>query len=495
MSRNFITRCAGLTALLFLISLCSGCSAMLNRSYLYEEQHDEQYQEDVETDSLTVDNYYGLRSAILSFVESGTENGVIRSYSYDGDDIEADLEQAAYEITRSDPLGAWAVDYMTHDCNRIVSYYEITISITFRRTAEEIAALEQVSSMSAARTRLIQAMEDCEDVLAMRLSYTSELDASEVLEEACLENPLLRLGSPSVSMSIYPDSGVQRILELTFTWEESAAVVTAMREQAQDVLDTLSRFVSESVSEESRMSIYFRRLCNRTSWDPDSDEDDIYAALVNCSSGSQGIAEAFCLLCTQNGLTCSLISGLKDGEPHWWNQVTLDGQVYHVDVTAALAAGSSVMTLCCDEDLYGVYSWDTSLYPASTRPAEEETETEEETEAEAETEMEEAEEEAEAEAPAEEGAPAEKTEPAGSTADSENSPAESAAADSQTAADSEDAAGTEASETDAAESTEGSEGAEDTAEEEEAADADTLPTEDTDRTAEGAEDTEMYGVA
>ena len=358
-------------ALLALCLLLSGCSFAMERDYLYVEQHDEMYQEDLETDTLTVDSYYGLRSAVLSFVESGTEYGVIRSYSYDGDDIEEDLEEIAYEITRSDPLGSWAVDYMSHDCNRIVSYYEITISITFRRTAEEIAALLQVSSLSAAEAQLIQAVEDCADAVAMRLSYTSELDAQEVLEAALQENPLLRLGSPSVSMQLYPDSGVQRILELVFSWEESAAVVTTKREQAQEVLDKLGRYVSDTVSDQSRASIYFRRLCNRTGYDPDSDGDDIYAALVGGSSGSRGIAEAFYLLCTQNGLDCTVISGRKNGEPHWWNQLTLDGQTCHVDVSAALEEGSSIMTLYYDEDLYATYTWDASLYPASTRPAEE----------------------------------------------------------------------------------------------------------------------------
>ncbi len=37
------------------------------------------------------------------------------------------------EIAREDPIGAYAIDYITHDCTLIVAYYEIRIDITLAR--------------------------------------------------------------------------------------------------------------------------------------------------------------------------------------------------------------------------------------------------------------------------------------------------------------------------------------------------------------------------
>ena len=52
------------------------------------------------------------------------------------------IVQACDEISHSDPLGAYAVDRIQHSFTRMVSYYEATITIDFRRTAEQIAAVK-----------------------------------------------------------------------------------------------------------------------------------------------------------------------------------------------------------------------------------------------------------------------------------------------------------------------------------------------------------------
>ena len=124
--------------LLALLCLLSGCSAWRNDDYLSLSPHSTATTQTASPDAVTVENYLGLKNAILGFIREGQANGTIRVTNYDGD-VEADLSEAAYEVSKLDPLGAYAVDYMTHDLARIVSYYEIHISITFRRTAEEIA--------------------------------------------------------------------------------------------------------------------------------------------------------------------------------------------------------------------------------------------------------------------------------------------------------------------------------------------------------------------
>lgn len=350
-----------------LAAALAGCGN--TQSYLYTQPHNERYEEDVNADALTVDNYYGLKNAILSFVESGTEEGVIRSYSYDGD-IADDLETAAYEVTRVDPVGAYAVDYMTHDCNRIVSYYEIRISITFRRTAEDIAAIVRASGTAEAEDLIVQALEDGQQSLVLRMSYSDDFSPQQIVQDAQREDPLLSIGAPSVTVQVYPESGVQRIVEMQFEYNASATILSLQREQTEQVLEELTRFISDEATARSRASIFFRRLCNRCTYVEWEDQGTIYDALVTCTSDSKGIAEAFAMLCTRSGVDCTTITGQKQGRTHWWNQVTIDGQTYHVDLTAAMEAGKSTMELLYDDDLYGAYNWDTATYPACTRPEE-----------------------------------------------------------------------------------------------------------------------------
>ena len=136
----------GLTAVLLL----SGCSAMLERSYVSVEEHNENPASDGGS-ALRVESYQELVSAILYCVSNGEETGVIRLYNYPRD-VESDLESACLEVVQEDPLGAYAVDYIRHEIRHIVSYYEATVHIAYRRTAEQIASVVSVTGVTAIRS-------------------------------------------------------------------------------------------------------------------------------------------------------------------------------------------------------------------------------------------------------------------------------------------------------------------------------------------------------
>ena len=61
---------------------------------------------------------------------------------------------AVYEVSRGDPLGTCAVDYMTYDYSKIVSYYEIHVHTTYRRTLEEIQSIQNTSGVPGVKSRL-----------------------------------------------------------------------------------------------------------------------------------------------------------------------------------------------------------------------------------------------------------------------------------------------------------------------------------------------------
>ena len=122
--------------ILLLLSL-TACS-LAPDSYLSVTPHAGTTGQADPADAVEASDYSSLKRAILGFVEAGQTQGTILAASYDGD-LERDLTDVAYEITKLNPLGAYAVDYMTHDSTFIVNYYQISIQITFRRTAREIA--------------------------------------------------------------------------------------------------------------------------------------------------------------------------------------------------------------------------------------------------------------------------------------------------------------------------------------------------------------------
>ena len=104
---------------LALCSALSACSRFVPSSYTRVSAHSQTKSEQVDTNVVSVGDYAGLRRAIRDFVRGGVEHGVIRVQQYAGDSLEEDLAAAAYSVAREDPAGAYAVDYMTHECTLI----------------------------------------------------------------------------------------------------------------------------------------------------------------------------------------------------------------------------------------------------------------------------------------------------------------------------------------------------------------------------------------
>ena len=143
---------------LLLLLLC-GCAALVPSEYTLVTPHNPGTKTEQQSDVLTVYDYKTLKNALRTLVQNGVEHGVIHTNQYSGD-VEEDLPDAVYEIAREDPIGAYAIDYITHDCTLIVNYYEIRMRITFRRTAREIASIEHLASQALLETRLQQAVDD-----------------------------------------------------------------------------------------------------------------------------------------------------------------------------------------------------------------------------------------------------------------------------------------------------------------------------------------------
>ena len=92
----------------------SGCSSMLERSYLVVSPHAEHPVTADDSNVLQAETYQDLVNDVLYFVNQGMETGVIRLTNYPRD-VESDLNNACLEVAKDAPLGAYAVDYIEHD--------------------------------------------------------------------------------------------------------------------------------------------------------------------------------------------------------------------------------------------------------------------------------------------------------------------------------------------------------------------------------------------
>ena len=167
-------------ALLALALCCAlsltGCSALLERPYAVVESHTEQPAAG-DGSSDQAGTYSELVNAVLFFVSQGTEVGELQLVDYTGD-VEEDLNRACLEVATEDPLGAYAVDFIKNQYTRVLTTYEATITISYRRTREQINSLVNVTGTSAIRNEVAEALADYRSEVVLRVGYsTADADA------------------------------------------------------------------------------------------------------------------------------------------------------------------------------------------------------------------------------------------------------------------------------------------------------------------------------
>lgn len=347
-------------ALLLLLCTLAGCS-LAPDEYLSVTPHMGSSSQSAETDAVPAENYRQLKRAILGFVSAGQTEGIIRVTNYSGN-VEEDLTLAAYEVAKLDPLGAYAVDYMTHDCILIVNYYEIRIRITFRRTAREIASIEPVSSQVQLRQRLEKAVDQQESSLVLRMPNFRDPDVEAMVLNYCARNPGTVMETPQVSMSVYPDSGAARILEIDLLYTETPETLRAKAQAVRRSIAAAAEYIRYRETDRDKAELLFTYMMERFTYTEGHTPTPVYDALCGGVADPAGLAQAWQLICDQAGVECFAVTGLRNGEAYTWNIVSYDGQYRHVDL-ARCVLEDGVLRFRTDLEMMEYY-WNQTEFPA-----------------------------------------------------------------------------------------------------------------------------------
>lgn len=358
--------------LVLALGLC-GCAALIPASYSRVEPYSDQRGDQTENDPdiLTASSQEELRQAISSFISSRRKKGVIHVKSYPGD-VEEGLTAAAYQAAREDPKGAYAVDFITHSCSLIVSYYEIQVDITYRENIVEEADMVQVVSTAAAQRELENALDRYDQRMVLYLAYFAPLDVERIVEDYCAADPAGMMAQPQVQMSAYPESGQARILDISLIYPHDRKTLREMEQAVADSLNAASVYVRYRDDVQEKAELLYTYLMERFAYTEAVSKTPVYSFLCDGLADSKSAAVSWQLLCDQAGLECVTVSGMRSGSEYWWNIVTLDGVSRHVDICTDLLAGSTLQLL--PDSAMADYYWDTARYPACPAPEPEEPE-------------------------------------------------------------------------------------------------------------------------
>lgn len=197
----------------------TGCSALLEREYSTVEPHSSKFWESEIAGTLRAENYQDIVNDLLILIGQHTESAMLRLYNYEDDMTVAEiLEKATTEVMQETPMGAYAVEYITSSSQSQRSYYEISIQISYRRTAEQIQAVVNATSAEALYSLLDTAVAEGNSELAVRIGYwnadsTAQVDAAV----AAVREARGLTETPQWTVNYYPSSQQVGLVEFLLT--------------------------------------------------------------------------------------------------------------------------------------------------------------------------------------------------------------------------------------------------------------------------------------
>lgn len=168
--------------LLLVALLClTGCGSFLQREWYEVKDHSPNSYESNGRDALQADTYQDLVNNILILVGNHTAEGTIwLYYAQENLDVEVAMEQACREVEHETPVGSYAVEYLQYTVDDTArNYSEIKITIGYRRSEEQLAAITHVTNPAALRDMLANAVEQGKTELVVQFG-NADCQAEEV---------------------------------------------------------------------------------------------------------------------------------------------------------------------------------------------------------------------------------------------------------------------------------------------------------------------------
>lgn len=321
-----------LAAILAASLLLTGCSALLERDYTSVTPHNAVPATEGDPSILRADSYQELVNALIYFVNGGMEAGTVRLYT-DVENVEPFLSDACLEVWQEDPLGAYCVEYIKYTVDPVVAYSEAHVDITYRRTREQVASIVQATGVTAIRSELESALASFSPSRTLRIRYFAEDEAfiRDLARQAYYDVPACALGMPEIDLSLYPNRGQQRIVEILLHYplehseleERRAALAGRLEELAAELTPFIGQRRLPAAVQAVREAGEFDPQGGSTAWD----------LFENGAADSEGISLALAALCQALELPCQTAWGTLNGEDHFWNIVQTEAGWRHIDLS------------------------------------------------------------------------------------------------------------------------------------------------------------------
>lgn len=342
------------------VALClllAGCS-WLDGSYVSVTPHRVQTSTD-RNESLSASDYSQLQEVVETLVSSGTETAVINIFDYDIPTLEQNLSTLCHHIQKVYPIGAYAVENISCEVGTNGGKTAVAVKIQYRHSRIELRKIQSIARMEDAVGLVEKALRNYESVLTLKVDQYAYLDFATVAQDYARQHPEIVMEVPKVTSEIY-GRGLVRVVEITFTYQNSRETLKNMQQQVQPVFDSAVLYVRGEAADEQKFSQLFSFLMERFDYTLETSTTPAYSLLRHGVGDSRAFAEVYAAMCRKAGLQCMTVTGTRNAQPWTWNIILADGVYYHVDLMRCSIQGE--FRPMADHEMHG-YVWDYSAYP------------------------------------------------------------------------------------------------------------------------------------
>ena len=343
--------------LLSLALLLTGCSWQ-DGYYVHVTDHREQ-KSSIQSEAVSAADHIQLYGILEDMIASGTESGIINVSEYDQEIVQNSMDIAVRHAERIYPIGAYAVEKIGYEFGDNSGRPAIAVKIEYRRSSTEIQRIRTVGTMEDARDVVEEALENCDSGVVMQIGAYKETDFSQIAQDYARTHPEQVMETPQVTAATY-GSGADRVVELTFTYQNSRDSLRSMKAQVQPVFESAVLYVSGEGAQSQKYAQLYAFLMERFDYTLETSITPAYSLLRHGVGDSRAFATVYAAMCRMAGMEAMTVTGTRNGSPWTWNIVLDNGNHFHVDLLRSNEIGG--FREFTDGEMSG-YVWDYSTYP------------------------------------------------------------------------------------------------------------------------------------
>lgn len=340
--------------ILILTLLLCGCSALLDGEYHSVTPHTSDGIK-IPDDVVTVSSSSQMQNALLTMVTSGKQESTFYIDGFDLETADKYMVTAMDYVFQKSAIGAYAVDEITYESGTSGGVAAIAVNVSYLHGRQDILRIKSVNDMESVKTLVGVAIKNCDPSLVIKVKEYQPWDVALFIQEYANKNPNICMEIPQVTANVYPENGKERVMEIIFTYVNGRDSLRNMQNIVTPIFSAAEMYVQGSEDKGQKYEQLYSFLMERFDYTIETSITPTYSLLRYGVGDSKAFALVYSKMCQNADLECHVISGTRDGEAYYWNQIRYEDTEYHVDLLACNDAGEFAVMI--PTEMTG-YVWD-----------------------------------------------------------------------------------------------------------------------------------------